>query len=74
VRPRDRGRSASPAPVAAAALGIGPDVARSLAYAYLPSEHAAPGTPVSVEIFGEWIDGEVTAEPLWDPERSQIRM
>ena len=39
--------------------GYGYSVARSIAYAYLPSEHAAPGTEVSVEIFGEWVEGEV---------------
>ena len=54
--------------------GYGYSVARSIAYACLPSEHAAPGTVVSVEIFGEWIEGEVTAEPLWDPEGRRIRM
>ena len=54
--------------------GYGYTVARSIAYAYLPSQHAAPGTQVSVEIFGEWIEGEVTAEPLWDPEGDRIRM
>ena len=30
---------------------------RSIAYAYLPAEHAAPGTEVAVEIFGEWVAG-----------------
>ena len=48
--------------------GYGYTVERSIAYAYLPAEHAAPGTEVAVEIFGEWVDGEVVTEPLWDPE------
>ena len=47
--------------------GYGYTVERSIAYAYLPAEHAEPGTEVAVEIFGEWVDGEVAAEPLWDP-------
>jgi len=54
--------------------GYGFSVERSIAYAYLPAEHAEPGTEVAVEIFGEWVDGEVAAEPLWDPEGSRIRM
>ena len=53
--------------------GYGYTVGRSIAYAYLPAEHAAPGTEVAVEIFGEWVDGEVATEPLWDPEGSRIR-
>jgi hypothetical protein len=28
---------------------------------------------VAVEIFGRWIDGEITAEPLFDPEGERIR-
>ena len=39
--------------------GYGYTVGASIAYAYLPAEHAAPGTEVAVEIFGEWIEGEV---------------
>ena len=53
--------------------GYGYTVGRSIAYAYLPAEHAAPGTEVAVEIFGEWVDGEVAAEPLLDPEGLRIR-
>ena len=33
--------------------GYGYTVERSIAYAYLPPEHAEPGTAVEVEIFGE---------------------
>jgi glycine cleavage system aminomethyltransferase T/glycine/D-amino acid oxidase-like deaminating enzyme len=53
--------------------GYGYTVERSIAYAYLPAEHAAPGTEVAVEIFGEWVDGEVATEPLWDPEGARVR-
>jgi 4-methylaminobutanoate oxidase (formaldehyde-forming) len=53
--------------------GYGFSVRRSIAYAYLPPEHAAPGTEVAVEIFGEWIAGEVAREPLWDPEGARVR-
>ena len=48
--------------------GYGYTVGRSIAYAYLPAASVAPGTPVEVEIFGEWVAGEVAAEPLYDPQ------
>ena len=53
--------------------GYGYAVECSIAYAYLPAEHAAPGTEVAVEIFGEWVEGEVAAEPLFDPEGVRVR-
>ncbi|MGH3137852.1 MAG: GcvT family protein [Gaiellaceae bacterium] len=52
--------------------GYGYTVERSIAYAYLPAEHGV-GTEVAVEIFGEWIDGEIAAEPLFDPAGARIR-
>ena len=48
--------------------GYGYTVERSIAYAYLPAEHAETGTEVAVEIFGEWVGGEVAGEPLFDPQ------
>ena len=53
--------------------GVGYTVRRSIAYAYLPADRAEPGTPVEVEIFGEWTGGEVTPEPLFDPDATRIR-
>jgi glycine cleavage system aminomethyltransferase T len=53
--------------------GFGYTVGGSIAYAYLPAERAAPGQAVEVEIFGEWVGGEVAAEPLWDPQGERIR-
>ena len=53
--------------------GYGYTVERSLAYAYLPPASAEAGTAVEVEIFGRWIRGEVSAEPLFDPKGSRIR-
>ena len=53
--------------------GYGYTVGRSIAYAYLPAEHAAAGTEIAVEIFGEWVEGEVANEPLLDPEGLRIR-
>src|ERR1019366_4296250 len=46
--------------------GYGYTVARSIAYAYLPSE-IAEGAEVEIDIFGEWMPGVVAVEPLFDP-------
>ena len=53
--------------------GYGYTVGRSIAYAYLPPEHADAGTAVEAEIFGEWVAGEVATEPLFDPKGERIR-
>jgi 4-methylaminobutanoate oxidase (formaldehyde-forming) len=53
--------------------GYGYSVRSSIAYAYLPVEHADPGTKVAVEIFGEWVDGVVARDPLFDPKGERIR-
>jgi 4-methylaminobutanoate oxidase (formaldehyde-forming) len=53
--------------------GYGYTVERSIAYALLPAERAEPGTPVAVEVFGEWVEGEVAAEPLFDPQGARVR-
>jgi 4-methylaminobutanoate oxidase (formaldehyde-forming) len=53
--------------------GYGYTVERSIAYAYVPSSAAAPGTGVEVEIFGEWVAGSVAQEPLFDPKGERIR-
>jgi 4-methylaminobutanoate oxidase (formaldehyde-forming) len=39
--------------------GYGYTVERSIAYAYVPADDAETGTPVEIEIFGDWIAGEV---------------
>jgi 4-methylaminobutanoate oxidase (formaldehyde-forming) len=53
--------------------GFGYTIGRSIAYAYVPAERAGPGTPVEVEIFGEWVAGTLVAEPLYDPDGERIR-
>jgi 4-methylaminobutanoate oxidase (formaldehyde-forming) len=53
--------------------GYGYTVERSIAYAYAPTATAEPGRPVEVEIFGEWISGEVAPEPLFDPAGERLR-
>jgi 4-methylaminobutanoate oxidase (formaldehyde-forming) len=52
--------------------GYGYTVQRSIAYAYVPAELDA-GTPVEVDIFGEWIGGEIAREPLFDPQGERVR-
>jgi glycine cleavage system T protein len=53
--------------------GYGYAVDASIALAYVPIAHAEPGTPLSVDIFGEWVDAEVRAEPLYDPKGERVR-
>ncbi len=52
--------------------GYGYTVGKSIAYAYVPAAHDV-GTEVEVEIFGEWVSGEIAAEPLYDPAGERIR-
>ena len=52
--------------------GYGYTVERSIAYAYLPTDHGI-GTEVHIDIFGQWVAGEVVAEPLLDPEGARMR-
>jgi glycine cleavage system aminomethyltransferase T len=53
--------------------GYGYTLGRSIAYAYLPAPMVTPGTSVEVEIFGEWMAGEVAGEPLYDPKGARLR-
>ncbi len=53
--------------------GYGYTVGRSIAYAHLPPDRATPGTDVEVEIFGQWVRGQVASEPLFDPDGEHVR-
>ena len=53
--------------------GYGYTVGKSIAYAYLPAGSSGEGQRVAVEIFGEWVEGEVAAEPLFDAAGERIR-
>ncbi|HUO74669.1 MAG TPA: FAD-dependent oxidoreductase [Solirubrobacteraceae bacterium] len=53
--------------------GYGYSVDRSIAYAYLPAD-VELGTPVEIDIFGQWIAGAVTREPLYDPKGERVRL
>jgi glycine cleavage system aminomethyltransferase T/glycine/D-amino acid oxidase-like deaminating enzyme len=53
--------------------GYGYTVDASIAYAYVPVEHAAAGVEVTVDVFGTWVAGVVTAEPLYDPASARVK-
>ena len=53
--------------------GFGYTVGRSIAFAYLPVALAVPGTRLEIDLFGEWIPGEVADDVLYDPAGAQIR-
>jgi len=48
-------------------------VGASIAYAYVPVALAEPGNTVAIDIFGDWVGGEIRAEPLYDPRGERIR-
>jgi len=53
--------------------GFGYSVGASIAYAYLPTAGSEPGTPVSIDMFGEWTGATVAAEPVFDPGNGRVR-
>jgi 4-methylaminobutanoate oxidase (formaldehyde-forming) len=53
--------------------GYGYAVRESIAFAYVPVAYATPGTQVEVDIFGKWVQAEVRAEPLYDPDGERVR-
>ncbi|MFI5662830.1 FAD-dependent oxidoreductase [Streptomyces sp. NPDC051684] len=57
--------------VTSAAYGY--TLGRPIAYAWLPAEHAEPGTRVEIGYFGDRVDATTAAEPLFDPEMTRIR-
>jgi 4-methylaminobutanoate oxidase (formaldehyde-forming) len=52
--------------------GYGYSVDASIAYAYVPID-AKPGTAVEIDLFGDWVPGDVVAEPLFDPQGTRVR-
>lgn len=51
----------------------GYSIGRAIAYAWLPSAVAVPGTEVDIEYFGERLPYVVSTEPLFDPEMTRLR-
>ena len=54
--------------------GYGHTLKRNIAYTYLPMELTTPGMPLAVEIFGQAVPAEVTADVLYDPESARLRV
>jgi glycine cleavage system aminomethyltransferase T/glycine/D-amino acid oxidase-like deaminating enzyme len=54
------------------AADFGYSIGESIAYTYLPAEHAEHGTAVRVHSEGETYDATVREEPLFDPGRDKI--
>jgi dimethylglycine dehydrogenase len=52
--------------------GCGHTLGVSIALAYLPTEHAAPGTGLSVRILGEQRPAVVAGQPLYDPSNERL--
>jgi len=52
--------------------GYGYTVGKSIAYAYIPAS-CPVDTAVEVDIFGTWVGGRVTKEPLYDPTGARVR-
>ena len=52
--------------------GIGYEVDRSIALAYLPSDLAVADRALSVEVFGERVSALVTGGAAWDPKGERI--
>jgi glycine cleavage system aminomethyltransferase T/glycine/D-amino acid oxidase-like deaminating enzyme len=44
--------------------GYGYTIGRSIAYAYLAIDDAQPGTPVTIDLFGDAVPGAVVTEPI----------
>jgi 4-methylaminobutanoate oxidase (formaldehyde-forming) len=53
--------------------GYGYTMGESIAYAYLPTNLASVGTPLTVEVDGQCLPTTVQREPRFDPTNSRIR-
>jgi dimethylglycine dehydrogenase len=52
--------------------GYGHVVEQTIALAYLPVEHADPGTHLTVDVLGDPRPAKIVREPLWDPENVRL--
>jgi 4-methylaminobutanoate oxidase (formaldehyde-forming) len=53
--------------------GYGFTVKKNIAYAYLPVALSAPGTALLVEVFGQQVAAQVSADVLHDPQGERLR-
>ncbi len=59
--------------VTSAGYGYSPEVDAPIAFAWLPSEAARAGRPVTIRYFGEPVPATVGTDPLFDPEMRRLR-
>jgi len=52
--------------------GLGYTVGASIAFAYLPVDDSKPGTEIAVNVFGEWVPGVVSDQPLYDRKNTRV--
>ena len=53
--------------------GVGYAVGASIAFAYLSTELATPGTELAIEVFGDRVPARAAKAPLWDAAGERIR-
>jgi dimethylglycine dehydrogenase len=51
----------------------GHTIKKSLAFAYIPPDYAAPGTTFDIEILGHRCQAKVLGEPVYDPKNKRLR-
>jgi glycine cleavage system aminomethyltransferase T/glycine/D-amino acid oxidase-like deaminating enzyme len=52
---------------------FGYSVGKTIAFAYLPADHSAPGTRVEIEYFGRRFDAVVGDDPQYDPKMAKLK-
>jgi 4-methylaminobutanoate oxidase (formaldehyde-forming) len=53
--------------------GFGHTIKRPIAYGYLPTDYAKPGTRLQIEVAAKRYDATVEKEPLYDPENKKVK-
>jgi 4-methylaminobutanoate oxidase (formaldehyde-forming) len=53
--------------------GYGHTIKKPIAYGYLPTNYAKPGTRLQIEVAAKRYDASVGKEPLYDPENAKVR-
>jgi sarcosine dehydrogenase len=53
--------------------GFGHTIKKPIAYGYLPTDYAKPGTRLQIEVAAKRYDATVEKEPLYDPENKRVK-
>jgi 4-methylaminobutanoate oxidase (formaldehyde-forming) len=53
--------------------GYGHTIKKPIAYGYLPTDYAKPGTRLQIEVAAKRYDATVEKEPLYDPENRKVK-